>query len=587
MNRYPYTDMHEMNLDWILLKVKEMIAEWDTTKNAWTELKEFVETYFENLDVQQEINNKLDEMAAGGELAELMQPYLETQLPIEVANQIGDVVALQISAVVATQLPGVVANQLPAVAATAAAAVVGDWLAAHVDPETGYVIDDTLSVTDAAADAKATGDAVNDVKNAIAYGGDARTAQTYSFSSDNCTEGYYLEIVNNQGVLSENIVANALFCYTDYIDVKEARTAYVGSGKTNACMVYDGDKNIIGSSQIQNLDDNLQNLYTNAGYIRFNLTISTYGMQRLIVCKKHATIAKSQIVDDSINLILDSSNTWFNTLKKVLDYIDIIRNVSDITVNVYVSEGTYNALDGYDLANQPSTFVGPILQDNVNIIGVGSPENILIRANLPVDMTPYQFTAGDVSTINCWKNNKIKNVTLSMYNGRYAMHNDDYKTNAVEDAVEEFDSVRFISRRDLAAALSAGFSVGCGAYNGRKTVFKNCYFEAETFVSTNVVVHNNISSPKLCEWTFESCEFKNATASLRIVSNVSEQTDVINVKGCKIDGQFRFDARTEAQTETDFLIYGYGNYLALGESSFDFRDNLTEGDTLNMLLQIS
>ena len=157
MNRYPYTDMHEMNLDWILLKVKEMIGQWDTTKNAWNELHEFVDTYFENLDVQQEINNKLDEMAEGGELLDLMKPYIDEKLPLAVADQIADVVALQISAVVAAQLPDVVSAQLPDIAATAAAAEVGDWLAAHVDPGTGYVIDDTLTVQGAAADAQETG----------------------------------------------------------------------------------------------------------------------------------------------------------------------------------------------------------------------------------------------------------------------------------------------------------------------------------------------------------------------------------------------------------------------------------------------
>lgn len=36
------------------------------------ELKEYVENYFDNLDVQEEINNKLDEMAESGELSELL-----------------------------------------------------------------------------------------------------------------------------------------------------------------------------------------------------------------------------------------------------------------------------------------------------------------------------------------------------------------------------------------------------------------------------------------------------------------------------------------------------------------------------------
>lgn len=46
-------------------------------------------------------------------------------------------------------------------------AAVEGWLAEHVDPETGYVLDDTLSIAGAAADAKAAGDAVDELKSAI------------------------------------------------------------------------------------------------------------------------------------------------------------------------------------------------------------------------------------------------------------------------------------------------------------------------------------------------------------------------------------------------------------------------------------
>ena len=40
------------------------------------DLKEYVENYFENLDVQDEINNKLDEMAESGELPDIIAQYL-------------------------------------------------------------------------------------------------------------------------------------------------------------------------------------------------------------------------------------------------------------------------------------------------------------------------------------------------------------------------------------------------------------------------------------------------------------------------------------------------------------------------------
>ena len=42
-------------------------------------LTDFVSNYFDNLDVQEEVNNKLNEMAQSGQLAELISQYLESQ----------------------------------------------------------------------------------------------------------------------------------------------------------------------------------------------------------------------------------------------------------------------------------------------------------------------------------------------------------------------------------------------------------------------------------------------------------------------------------------------------------------------------
>ena len=52
------------------------------------------------------------------------------------------------------------------VAPGAITSAVEDWLDEHVDPDTGYVIDDTLAVTGAAADAKKVGDEISDLKSA-------------------------------------------------------------------------------------------------------------------------------------------------------------------------------------------------------------------------------------------------------------------------------------------------------------------------------------------------------------------------------------------------------------------------------------
>ena len=83
-NKYPYTDFHELNMDWFLEQFKEYEAKIITQDGKIATMEEtvqqftaFVTNYFDNLDVQQEINNKLDAMAADGTLIELIRPYYD------------------------------------------------------------------------------------------------------------------------------------------------------------------------------------------------------------------------------------------------------------------------------------------------------------------------------------------------------------------------------------------------------------------------------------------------------------------------------------------------------------------------------
>ena len=48
-------------------------------QNAMTELQQYVDNYFDNLDVQEEINNKLDDMVESGELQEIIADYLNSK----------------------------------------------------------------------------------------------------------------------------------------------------------------------------------------------------------------------------------------------------------------------------------------------------------------------------------------------------------------------------------------------------------------------------------------------------------------------------------------------------------------------------
>lgn len=85
-NRWPYTNFHEMNLDWIIEEVKKVVTEVEALDLSFDELKKYVEDYFKNLDISKEVNDKIDEMAASGELAQLILEALQLKSIISFDN---------------------------------------------------------------------------------------------------------------------------------------------------------------------------------------------------------------------------------------------------------------------------------------------------------------------------------------------------------------------------------------------------------------------------------------------------------------------------------------------------------------------
>lgn len=123
---FPYTNFHNVNLDWVLQRVKEWgeLVEANNTafhnlEEANASFKRYVETYLQNLDVQDEINIKLDDMLESGELAQYFQPYIS--------------------------------------------ASTSEWLEENITEPTGVIIDRSLTVSGACADAKETGTRISDI----------------------------------------------------------------------------------------------------------------------------------------------------------------------------------------------------------------------------------------------------------------------------------------------------------------------------------------------------------------------------------------------------------------------------------------
>ena len=100
---------------------------------AYIQLQQYVNTYFENLDIQPEIDKKLDEMAESGALLNIIKPSVIDE--------------------------------------------VNNWLTEHITNPTNSVIDTSLSIKGAAADAKVVGERL--IKDGLAYSKQFITSSYY------------------------------------------------------------------------------------------------------------------------------------------------------------------------------------------------------------------------------------------------------------------------------------------------------------------------------------------------------------------------------------------------------------------------
>lgn len=199
-DHYPYTNFHNVNLDWVLQAVKAWGHTVEVNDQAFQDLeaanasfKAFVTGYLANLDVSDEINDKLDQMLEDGVLAPYMAPYIQTD--------------------------------------------VSAWLEQHITPTTPAV-DNSLSVSGAAADAKITGDAFDAVKK------DLSEAENFLVSIDSginvgtlTTGTYVIPSTGSQGAL-------AYGCISGYIDNYVSGTSALSDRRVPLMFVAGFDKSV-------------------------------------------------------------------------------------------------------------------------------------------------------------------------------------------------------------------------------------------------------------------------------------------------------------------------------------------------------
>lgn len=79
---FPYTNFHRLNLDWMLKDWASLKHSFNTLEEAFADLKNYVDSFFTDLDLQAEVNAKLDEMALNGSLDAILSRFFAPRSPI-------------------------------------------------------------------------------------------------------------------------------------------------------------------------------------------------------------------------------------------------------------------------------------------------------------------------------------------------------------------------------------------------------------------------------------------------------------------------------------------------------------------------
>lgn len=289
-------------------------------QNLFTQLHDYVEKYFNDLDVQQEINNKLDTMASDGTLNELLLPYFNTyknEINQEITNQNNriDLINTKVDSV---------ANGTPLVASS------------------------TQEMTETSKIYVNTNDNKWYYYNGVSWviGGDYLS---------NPTQDYIINFINNiQSINSENIISNLIhykfinpsngnesdyssFGYaTDFIEIKipnvkmrldSINTKIIETSGNFGMAFYDDNKNYISGIKYSNSESHTSSSIDfipppKTKYVRFSI----------------------RNLPSTLNLFILSA---FDIYNSIINYIDVKTLLLDDFKNINI---TKNFLTGYNIS---------------------------------------------------------------------------------------------------------------------------------------------------------------------------------------------------------------------------------------------
>lgn len=216
-------------------------------------------------------------------------------------------------------------------------------------------------------------------------------------------------------------------------------------------------------------------------------------------------------------------------------------NPDNIEYNIHIYPGTYDIANDFFSDGLYST-AGILLPNNVNLIGIGKREDIILSGSLPTAGNSLSISSA-FSTLNLKYSNRLENLTVIAQNCRYAVH--DESNGAITDYKRVVKNCLFIHKGNAKGFWKYPDAYGQGMSSGSESTFTDCAFELQdsTYAKSSepnagYICHNNHNFKKKSEAIFKKCTFKNlyAPTCFRCGSMGSGTTDNIKFYGCTFEG---------------------------------------------------